>query len=304
MAVQYDNPFKIYFGSTTGSGGPFWAEATADTYQLSRMMLLGHSFFFTGGTMTDAVQESYIRTTFAREDIDWLDSDSAPVIVNIESADGITSWEPFQPHVTTDVDAYEAIRKMNVVLDILREKWPQRRMGIYGWTPDTDWYAVKNWLSVQTDTGDANYSSYLSWYLRWQRENERVKRGGVVNSTNNRGSLAKCDFLMPWMYLPNDTAMTSGTVWYDNADGRLWSTFFTHCMAEAKRLFQKPCLPMIQFFKPETTTYISDAWTTHQLDVAYNDPNCDGVVIYHPTGGATSSWRTVVSDWITENLAA
>lgn len=304
MTVSYADPFKVYFAAATGSGGAFWSEATADTYNVLRMGLLGHDFFFTGGTMTDAVQDTYTRTQMNRGDVDWLTSDAAPLIVNIESANGITSWEPFQPHITTDAGAFTAISKAATVLDIVREVWPTRRIGWYGWTPDTDWYAVKNWNAVQADPDDANYTSRLNWYNRWKRENERVRFAGTSTSKNNRGLFTRIDFCMPWMYLPNDTEWNGSSAWYNNEDCAFWAEFFRICTAECKRLYQKPCYPMVQFFIPETTTGTSAEWIEHTLDTAYNDPNCDGVVIYHPTSGATSVWRDTVASWVTDNLGA
>lgn len=302
--IEYANPFKLYFAAATGSGGAFWSEAQADTYKCLRMGLLGHAFFFADSTVTENVQESYIRTQFERDDVDWLDSDSAPLILNIENSPTVQTWEPFQPHVTTETQAFATIEKCKTIMRIVREYRPTRQILWYGWTPDLDWYAIKNWLEVANNPEHASYASRLAWYQRWKKENERVRYGGSPDRKNNRGLFGYLDALMPWLYLPNDTTYVGATDWWTHPDCLMWSRVFQECTREAKRLYQKPVLPMVQFYKPETTTYLGNDWTRHTLDTAYADPNCDGVIIYHPTGGSTPDWRDTVAAWATARLGA
>lgn len=304
--LRYDDPFKLYIllpTNTFAGGGAFWDEDTADTYNALRAVLLTSSYFFTGGTPTDEVQASYTRTQLNRTDVDYMpghttgdDTDYPPILLDIEN------WDPFTPHVSTDAEAFTQLEKARTIIDIAREAFPNRRLGWYGWTPDNNWYGVKNWLNVQHDPDDANYAARLSVYRLYQKENERVRFGGTSTLRNNRGPLDGLDYLCPPLYLPNDTSYTGSGNWYENADMLIWSRIYKDMTAEARRIWQKPIIPQIQPFKPTTTTYLGDAAFIHMLDVAYADPNSDGVMIYFPSAAGTSDFRATMASWVADNL--
>lgn len=299
--ITYADPFKAYVAVTPTAGV---SEAYADSFNFLRACLMTSSVWFNGGVPTDEPDLGYIRYTLNRTDWDWFpgfnvsytSKDYTPLLVDIEN------WYAFTSQEVTEAEAFASFDKVRSVLEVVREVFPNRKIAYYGWTPHNDWYGIKNWQSVQGQPDAANYATYLSVYANWKRDNERVRRGGSATAKNNRGPLVNADICTPDLYLPNNTTYDGSTSYTAHADCIQWASFFRECTAECKRVWQKPCIPYIQPYKPNTSTYLGDAFFTHMMDVAYADGNCDGFIVYYPSAAGTSDIEQPVSDWVTANL--
>lgn len=296
-----DHTFKVYLACTPG-----WAaESVVSSYKLLRSCLLTASYFYAGGVPTDHIQESYIKTTLARTDINYLpdhnasistDRDYGPILVDIEN------WYPYDGYVADEAEALEKIEQYKRVHQLVRDAFPNRRIATYGLCPWEVWNPHKNWWTVQNNAADGNYASYKSTHLWWIRQSKRTLRGGTAGSLNHRGALTYTDFNAPVCYLPNGTTFNGTQDYRTHADTKIFERVFRTNTEFCKRYWQKPCLPFIQFYSPPTNTYCGATWAKHQLDIALADPNCDGVLIYQPSSGNWSSWRDDIADWVTDNL--
>lgn len=300
--IRYENPFKAYVAMTPN----FWSEATADSYKAMRALLLTVSWWFWDieGLDNDSPAEpDAINTFLSNTTYDFMPPhdvatsnplfarDYAPVLIDIEH------WYAYTSQGITEAESYATYDKIRTVVEAARNWFGNRKLSYYGLAPLSNWYAVKNYLA------DPENESYASVYRHWQKDHERLKSGGNIELKNNFGPFAGIDFLSPDPYMPNDTTYDGSTNWYTHADALLWHRFFQTCMREARRVWQKPILPYIQPYKPNTNTYLGNAFFTHMMDTAYAERDTiNGFIVYQPSNANSTDWRDTFKTWVETHL--